>query len=67
MITKVEIERLAESCGKGRAQLVETIFVDDKQVSRVLRGSPAPTATVRRREEVITFEAKSVTRRRPTT
>lgn len=56
-VTGLVIERIAEPLPGGRAQLVESVFVDGEQVPELSckRGSPAAMATVREHEETVRF------------
>lgn len=50
------IERIAEPVSGGRSILRETLFADGEQQYSVLRGSPAPTETVKAHEEVVLID-----------
>ena len=53
VLAETIIERVAEPLGGGRAQLMETVFVNGVKVLALSHkvGSPAPIATVRQHEE----------------
>jgi hypothetical protein len=55
------IERIADPLPGGRAQLVQTVFVDGEQVPELSHpvGSPAPAEVVREHVETLRFEEGS--------